>query len=425
MQGTSLGQDCLVPSACFPDCGALHSIARKTLAGAPATAVVRRRNRLLQRVKPPLVQAPGCPQGGIAGEGSPADCRPPRQRAARPPVGEVLARLAARSPPACARPTSGRCGQKSRREPPRRGAAHPSAAEALARLAACLCTPHKGGIPARGVRWGRCKRKSRRGPPRRGAARPSAAEVLARLAARGLLLVHAPQGRHPNARGVRWGAVGKTAGWHGVRIENPPITRKRMEHNTVPFITLRKNTPPLSSESNEGYRVVFHALPGDWWIFNPHCGTPPASSSNRSRPQAPRWDASPLWGLHKQAAPGQRGEAKSSPARGWAAPRRSGRQPAGRPDESCARNAPLWGVHRQAAPGQLEECGPYPPKGKRLPSGAGDPHPDVRPARVRSGVGLHFAVESNCHRRARAKNCEKIDPCRRNRRLWPTQHATA
>ena len=213
MQGTSLGQDCLVPSACFPNCGAPHSIARKTLAGAPATAVVRRRNRLLQRVKPPLVQAPGCPQGGIAGEGSPADCRPPRQRAARPPVGEALARLAARSPPACARPTSGRCGQKSRREPPRRGAAHPSAAEALARLAACLCTPHKGGIPARGVRWGRCKRKSRRGPPRRGAARPSAAEALARLAVRGLPACARPTGEASQRAGREMGS-----GWENCRV---------------------------------------------------------------------------------------------------------------------------------------------------------------------------------------------------------------
>ena len=89
-----------------------------------------------------------------------------------------------------------------------------------------------------------------------------------------------------------------------------------MEHNTVPFITLRKNTPPLSSESNEGYRVVFHALPGDWWIFNPHCGMPPASSSNRSRPQAPRWDAPPCGACTSRRSPGSEARRGGHPPKG-------------------------------------------------------------------------------------------------------------
>jgi hypothetical protein len=99
------------------------------------------------------------------------------------------------------KPTTGCCGHSSRRgallavarcaeEPPtlRRVISSPRLA---ARGAACLCTPHRGGVPA---------------------------------------------------RGLRSGAVGRAGGWRAaVRVENPPITRKRMERNTVPFITFRRN----------------------------------------------------------------------------------------------------------------------------------------------------------------------------------------
>ena len=74
--------------------------------------------------------------------------------------------------------------------------------------------------------------------PRRGAALPSAGEALARSAARGPPACAAP---HRGASSARR-AVGMGSGWKSLRgawsamqIENPPITRRRTQPNTLPF----------------------------------------------------------------------------------------------------------------------------------------------------------------------------------------------
>ena len=109
---------------------------------------------------------------------------------------------------------------------------------------------------------------------------------------------------------------------------------------------------------------MFHALSGDWWIFNPH-SMPPDGFPNRSPSHAPRWDAS-LWGVHKQAAPGRPGERGLQPPKGERLPGEAPRRRDFRP------RRPFVGVHKQAGFWRPDERGLHPLEGGRLLGEAAD-----------------------------------------------------